>query len=573
LLLELSVSNFGIIEGIQWRLKPGLNVVTGETGAGKSLVVDAVESLLVGKIDADQVRHGAGSSRIEGVFQLPPDENLKELLSDNGLLDEDNLVISCEVGQPGRTQARVNGSAVTRGLLREIGEHLIDVHGQSQHLSLLNKNYHLDFLDAYGHTAALRQRFGGMASELAGAEQELKSLHQAEKDTSRREEFLRFQLEEIERAELEEGEEDELERERVLLSSCEKLKELSFAAYQALAGEDGGVSARDRLNEAVQLLGKLSELEPSREEQRRFLEDSLFGLEEAARELLVYHERLQYDPARLEVVESRLELLRNLKRKYGPTVGGVLEFLETARKELDTMSHSAERKTGLEGRCAQLKMEMGQLAGELSGARSRAAEQLAAQVKRELSDLNMGRVDFAVSICQLPDKDGIPFSGGESVAFTGDGADIVEFLVVTNPGEPYKPLARIASTGEISRFMLALKSALAGADNTPVLIFDEIDIGVGGRSGEIIGKKLWALARDRQVICVTHLPQIAAFADAHYTVHKEMAGERTRSILQVLEGDKRLEEMAVMLSGAQLTDTSRKNASEMLDKAEDWKKG
>jgi DNA repair protein RecN (Recombination protein N) len=575
LLLELKVRNFGIIEEMHWRVNRGLNAVTGETGAGKSLVVDAVDALLAGKAGTEVIRHGADAAVVEGVFDLSGGAYvlLKDFLAENGLDDDESLIIRYEVGRRRRGTVRLNGSAATRSVLRRIGEMLVDIHGQSEHLSLLDRRKQLDILDGYAHALPLRRRFRNAAEKLAAAEKELAALLGREKEGARQQEFLRFQIAEIEEAGLREGEEAELEQERSVLLSGEKLKELSFAAYQALGGEEAaGYSARDRLGEAVRLLKELAELDATRQAQRAYLEEAFYGVEDAARTLRAYHDSLESNPARLEQVETRLELIRALKRKYGDTITGILAFCAEARRQLEGITHSAEKKHELAELRAGIRAEMGQLAAELSRARARAAEVLAAAVQRELADLNMAGVSFAVAIARREDAGGIPFPDGKIYAFHEGGADSAEFLAATNPGEPQKPLAQIASTGEISRFMLALKSALSGADNIPVLIFDEIDIGVGGRSGEVIGRKLWALARDRQVICVTHLPQIAAFADRHYCVRKEVAGERTRSLLETLEGEARERELAVMLAGADYTPSSRESALELLAKAENWKK-
>ena len=412
-------------------------------------------------------------------------------------------------------------------------------------------------------------------TELRKVEQELKALEQDEKERARREEFLRFQLEEISRARLREGEEKELERERGLLASTEKLKSLSYEVYRALYEEDvsrHSAPALDRLNEAVQGMKKVVEIDPALRKQMDFLEETVYGLAEVARDIRAYGDSLEYDPDRLEEVESRLELIRSLKRKYGQTVAEVLDYLARAKKELDRVGHSAERRAQLEAASTCLKQEMGRIGYRLSRERSRAAKKLTTEVKKELRDLNMSQVEFEVSVNQQQAQEGIPFPDGGTYAFSNNGVDAVEFMVSTNPGEPLKPLARIASTGEISRFTLALKGALSGADKIPVLIFDEIDIGIGGRSGEIIGKKLAILARDRQVVCVTHLPQIAAFADAHFSVHKEASGARTVSMLENLEGETRIKELAIMLGGPQYTETSFKNARELRRKAETWKK-
>ena len=576
MLLELMVRDVGIIDEINWRLSTGLNVITGETGAGKSLVIDAVEALLGAKPDEETVRHGADTARIEGVFALSRGANaaqLRDLLAERGIAsDEETLVINCELRRQGRRVIRVNGHAVPRGILQQIGRLLIDVHGQSEHLSLLDKKRHLDFLDSYAHTTGFRASFAGKVAELHQDEQEFRSLIENEKETARREEFLRFQVDEITRAELREGEDEELERERNILVSAEKLKALSYEAYQKLRGDDvPGPSAADTLSEAVSAMKKLAELDPGMKQPLESLEATLYSLEDAARELRAYGDRLEHNPARLEEVESRLELIRDLKRKYGQSITEVLAYQEKAAADLEGISHSSQRRVELEETRSRLKQEMGRMATELSRSRSQAAEQLKTEVRKELQALDMTMVEFDVSIEQHPAEDGIPFPDGGTYAFDSTGADVVEFFISTNPGEPLKPLARIASTGEMSRFMLALKGVLSEVDNTPVLVFDEIDIGVGGRSGEVIGKKLWTLARNHQIICVTHLPQIAAFADSHHRVRKEVSGDRTLSRLDTLDGDARLEEMAAMLAGPDYTQTSLESARELVQKAEEWK--
>lgn len=579
MLLELMVKGLGIIEEINWSLSRGLNVITGETGAGKSLVIEAVETLLAGKIDEEAIRYGANEAQIEGVFALSPDKSipqLRELLAENGLKnDEETLVINCELRRQGRSVIRVNGQAIPKGLLQQIGRFLVDIHGQSEHLSLLDKKYHLDFLDAYAHTLELRHSFTKKAMKLYKANQEWKALVEEEKDLARREEFLRFQLDEISRVKLREGEEEELEKERNVLASCEKLKSLSYEAYQSLHIEDASyssASAIEKLNEAIQTMKKLVDVDSTLQQQLGFLEETLFRLEEAARDIHSYSDSLEYDPKRLEEVESRLDLIRNLKRKYGQTIAEVLAYMGKAEGELEGLSHSSQRRAELEKMCSCLKEEMGRIAIELSKARSGASGKLVIEVEKELQELNMSRVKFEVAITQTQAQEGIPTPDGETYAFNNEGIDTVEFIASTNPGEPLKPLTKIASTGEISRFMLALKGALSRADNIPVLVFDEIDIGVGGRSGETVGKKLWKLAQNRQVICVTHLPQIAAFGDAHYSVHKEVSGARTLSVLDTFQGEARLKELATMLAGPQYTETSLDNARELIQKAESWKK-
>jgi DNA repair protein RecN (Recombination protein N) len=332
-------------------------------------------------------------------------------------------------------------------------------------------------------------------------------------------------------------------------------------------------SAVDRINEALPVFKQMAETDPSLKSRLDSLEEMVHGLEELSREVRSYGENLSYDPQRLEEVQVRLELIRSLKRKYGGSVDGILNYLVKAEAELEGLNYSGERRAQLEEKIGRLKAEMGTLASRLSQERRQSAGKLVAAVKKELADLAMSQVDFDVSVVREPSTDGIPFPDGKIYRFDTTGADVVEFMASTNPGEPLKPLARIASTGEISRFLLALKSALAEADTIPVLIFDEIDVGVGGRSGEVIGRKLWNLSRNHQVICVTHLPQIAAFADAHYNVSKQSADSRTVSTINALQGESRLNELAVMIGGTGYAANSLNAARELMHRAETWKSG
>ena len=572
MLVELKVQDFGIIEDMNWSLGPGLNVITGETGAGKSLVVDAIEALLLGKLDESAIRHGADEARIEGVFSLDREvdySRLAGLLKDNGIESEDTLAINCGLKRQGRGVIRINGQAVTKALLRQIGDLLIDIHGQSEHLSLLNIENHIDVLDAYAHTLDLRSSFSDKAAGLRQVEQQLKALMEAQEKSAQREEFLRFQIDEIQQSKLKEGEEEALAQERRVLSSTEKLKEFSDEAYNVICGGDSesGGSVMERLSEAVRALKKSVEVDSSLKPQLDMLDDMSYRLEDAARDIRSYGEALEHDPKRLDEVELRLELISRLKKKYGQGVDEVFDYLKKAEEELETITHSSEKQAELENRRTSIRDEMGRLVLKLSQARSKAAKKLIARVKAELKDLNMSQVVFDIAITQEKDATGIPGSGGELYKFNDKGIDYVEFMTSTNPGEPVQSLARIASTGEMSRFTLALKGAISEADDIPIMIFDEIDIGVGGRSGEVIGQKLWNLARNRQVICITHLPQIAVYADAHHLVHKETNKGRTVSVIESVEGDIRLKEIAVMLAGPKLSDTSVKSAKELIKKA------
>jgi DNA repair protein RecN (Recombination protein N) len=578
MLEELSVKGFGIIEEIKWRPAHGFNVITGETGAGKSLVVDAVEALLSGQAREEDIRHGSNEALIEGVFNLEKKEareQLLKLLEEKGLKgDDDALLLSADFRRQGRTTPRVNRQAVSRSLLKEISAALVDIHGQSEHLSLLNKSHHLDFLDAYAHTLEKRRIFALKTGELHQMEREIQSLSRNEQELARHIELLNFQIDELKKADLQEGEEEALTQELTLLTSAEKLKAAAYDIYRILYGDENTMNSSsviDKTGEAVPLLKQIVEKDPTLQPKLNYLEDAVSGLEELAREIQTYGDNLNYDPERLEEVQTRLELLKSFKRKYGSTINEMLNYLEKAEKELSGLANSDERRAALEIEREKLRKELGAAASKLSQERNKAARKLETAVKKELAELGMGRVDFIVSITQEQAEGGIPFPDGKSYKFSGHGADDAAFLASTNPGEPAKALDRIASTGEISRFMLALKSALAEADTIPILIFDEIDIGIGGRSGEVIGQKLWKLSLHHQVICVTHLPQIAAFADAQYRVSKQTTGERTASHIETLDKEMRFKELAMMIGGPKYTASALNAATELIESAEEWK--
>jgi DNA repair protein RecN (Recombination protein N) len=576
---ELSVKNFGIIEEIDWKPSAGMNVITGETGAGKSLVVDAVETLLSGQAKAEDIRHGANEAQVEGIFHQDNEEDsqaLQALLVEKGLeSDASTVLLSCEIKRQGRTTPRVNRQAVSRALLKVIGMAMVDIHGQSEHLSLLNKNQHLDYLDAYAHTLEKRRDFAEKSQTLHQMEKEIQSLSRDEQELARHIELLNFQIDEIKKAKLQPGEEETLQKELIILTSAEKLKAASFEIYRLLYGEDNAMtatSALDKVNETLPIMKQIVDTDASLQPKMINLEEVINGIEELAREIQAYGDNLNFDSERLEEVQNRLELIKSLKRKHGGSIEEVLNYLDRAEKELAGLTSSGERREELEKQREQLKKEMGILAAKLTQERTKAAQKIAAAVKKELAELSMGRVDFVVSITQEQSAEGIPLPDGKNYKFSNTGVDDVAFLASTNPGEPAKALDKIASTGEISRFMLALKSALAEADTIPVLIFDEIDIGIGGRSGEVIGRKLWKLARNHQVICVTHLPQIAAFADAQYSVSKKTTRDRTVSTIGPLRGEEREKELAMMIGGPSYTESALQAARELIAKAEAWKK-
>ncbi|HID63090.1 MAG TPA: DNA repair protein RecN [Anaerolineae bacterium] len=448
------------------------------------------------------------------------------------------------------------------GTLERIAQRLVDIHGQSEHLSLLRVREHVNLLDRYAGLWPLRRRVAAKVTALRQVQRELKELLRDERELARRADLLEYQVQEIAAARLEIGEEEELEAERNRLANAERLTELTDEAYRALGeGEEGQASAIDLLGLVVRNLVSLEKIDPSLAERRRVAEEISYQLEDLAQSLRAYRDQVEYDPARLRQVEERLDLIHSLKRKYGDSIEEVLAFGQAARRELEAITHSEERVEELQTEEDRLLHEIGDLAAQLSARRREAGDRLSAAIEAELADLNMERARFGVSIEQSEDANGV-WVGDKRYAFDSTGVDRVEFLIAPNVGEPPKSMAKIASGGETSRLMLALKTVLSAADETPILIFDEIDQGIGGRAGGVVGRKLWSLSPKHQVLCVTHLPQLAGYGDTHYKVDKKIVGERTVASVQELDTDGRLEELAQMLGTA--TETTRQSAREIL---------
>jgi DNA repair protein RecN (Recombination protein N) len=578
-LSELTIQDFAIIDWLHLRFGPGFNVLTGETGAGKSIIIDAVSLLLGGRGETELIRTGADQAIIEGVFALDGEAQatVSPLLEQEGLEGGDPAILTLarEIRREGRNVCRVNGRAVALKVLEGIGQHLVDIHGQTEHLSLMRVREHVDLLDRYGELWPLRDGVAVRVGQLRSVRRELANLRRDERELARRMDLLQYQVSEIEAARLEPGEEEELAQERTRLANAEQLRELADEAYHALyEGGEEQASAVDLLQATARALAGLARLDPTTVSVGEAAETVSYQLEDLAESLRDYRDRIEFNPRRLNQVEERLALIHSLQRKYGDSIEEVLAFADRARRELETIEHSEERIAELEIEEERLLGEIGQRGAELSARRRDAAERLAAGIEAELEELNMARARFGVDLAWRDADDGAylePVSGGEGrrVAFDLTGLDRVEFLVAPNVGEPLKPLVRIASGGETSRLMLALKTVLAQADRTPTLIFDEIDAGIGGRVGAVVGQKLWGLtvgdgakARQHQVLCVTHLPQLACYGDLHFQVSKGIVGDRTVTGALPLDGEQREREIAGMLGT--LTDRTQASAREML---------
>lgn len=569
MLSELHIENFAIIQKLELHFANGLVIVTGETGAGKSILLDAIMSLVGGRVDATMVRSGADRAVLEASFTIPEvtKQEINAVLEREGLDDDENLVtLGREIRSEGRTVARVNGRSVNVGLLKELGNYLVDIHGQAEHLSLLDVRSHLNLLDRYAGVEKELADYRLHYHKLMGIRKELSNLRDLESEAERKSELLKFQADEIDAAALKPGEEEELSGERNRLANAEAL---AASAQQALVLLDEGgpevQSAADALGEVTQLLATLARIDPGRQAVLEQAEGVVSQISDISRDLHNYLEEIEFNPRRLEQVEDRLEVIHQLKRKFGGSIEAVLEFGRQAREQLETISHAEERIIELE---LQEKSVIEQLAnaGEaLSIKRHEAAGNMSQGVETELNDLSMKGAQFEVHFSREKDDHGVPDARGEKVHFDGSGFDQVEFLIAPNPGEGLKPLVKIASGGETSRLMLALKNVLAQADYVPTLIFDEIDQGIGGRVGAVVGEKLWNLSREHQVMCVTHLPQLAAYGGQHFNVHKEVNDGRTNTVVDSLDDNGRIVELAQMTGS--ISESNLNAAREMLVQA------
>ncbi len=568
MLTELRIQDFAIIDELSITLDSGFVVFTGETGAGKSIIIDAVELLLGGRADSAMVRSGSEAALVEGTFLLeaPVDEDVRAILEREALLEDPKyLTLGREIREKGRNICRVNGRTVNLALLRELGELLVDVHGQSEHLSLLRVSEHLNLLDRYAQNEVQRVSFFNVHQKLLEVRQELSELRQQEKDAERRAEMLAFQVNEIEAAALKAGEEDGLLAERSRLANAEQLALLTEQAITALDESlEGQESSTDKLGQAAHALTGLAKVDGSMEAIQAEAQALVERAGELARELRIYRDEIEFDPARLDEVEDRLDLIRGLKRKYGDSIETVLMHAESAQRDLDAITHAEERIQILDAEESQLVRQLGEIGEQLSQIRRQAGDRLQETIASELTELRMPGAQFGVDLQWEEDPEGA-IVGERRVGFSAHGLDHVEFLVAPNPGEGLKPLVKIASGGETSRLMLGLKSVLAQADRTPTLIFDEIDQGIGGRAGAVVGHKLWGLSHNHQVLCVTHLPQLGAFGDQHYKVEKQVEGGRTITLARPLKDAERIPELASMLGG--VTEVNLESAADQLRQA------
>ena len=575
MLTELYIENFALIDKLTVAFAPGLNILTGETGAGKSIVIDAINVLLGERAGTDLVRTGTPRAILQAVFDLTDAPHLLPALAELAVEPEDGLIIfSREVAREGRNLARINGRTCPVSVIRQVGDLLVDLHGQHEHQSLLREEHHIAFLDALGDADFnhVKANVAELARRRSALLQELHDLQTDERDRLRAIDLLAFQVQEIEKAAPTPGEEEELTAERSRLANAEKLHESAAAAYGLLYEGDDGRSVLDALGEAEMQLSALLRYDEALEPLVAALQAASVQISDACHELADYRDRAQFDPERLEEVEERLALLGTLKRKYGESIDAVLAYAEEKRAELNRLAHHEERLEEIATEIARTEKVLAERALRLSASRAALAERLAADVQAELAELGMPKAVFTIDISRQPQEHGLPV-GGERVAVTAQGIDVVAFHISANPGEPPKPLAKIASGGELSRIMLALKAVSARGAGVPTLIFDEIDTGIGGRTAEVVGEKLAQVARYAQVISVTHLAQLAFYADRHFLLEKETIGERTISRMRELSDDERVDELARLQAGGRVSDAVLAHVRSVLEEIRGQKSG
>jgi DNA repair protein RecN (Recombination protein N) len=563
MLVDLSIRNFAIIDELTVTFSRGLNILSGETGAGKSIIINAVNLILGDRAAGDLIRTGEDEAVVEAVFILPDRNPIHEFLFEKGIENTpEGLIIRRVISRAGKNRIFINGAQVTLATLGEVGEELINISGQHEHQTLLVPDRHIDIIDAYKRLMPMRDEMGGAVKRLKGLLDEFTSHSMSEDEKARRIDFLKFQIAEIEEAKLVAGEEDGLKSERDLLVNAERLFRSAEEGHQLLYGMEG--SAAERIGAAVSRLKEIAEIDKGLAGLAESLADALYAVQDAGKELSAYASRVSFDPDRLEEIEARLKLIGGLKKKYGSTVEEVLAFLERARSEYAGIERGEERIEELKREIDAQKKRALELATALSQRRKEAAREFAGAVEAEVASLNMSGTQFVVSIRPIaagPADD--PAAGG--FLLTPRGIDKVEFLISPNVGEEPRPMSRIASGGELSRILLAMKKTLAATQVIPTLIFDEVDAGIGGATAEVVGKKLKEVSAYQQVICITHLAQIAGFADTHYTVAKSTRDGRTVTSMERLSADERVMEIARMLSGEKITETTINHAKEIIE--------
>jgi len=543
----LHIENIAVIECADISFDAGFNILTGETGAGKSIVIDAISAILGERAYRDMIRTGSNKASVRAVFTDVPELDWFE---ENAVAYDPETIIQREVYLDGKNICRVNGSLVTVSILRKLGIQLINIHGQHDSASLFDENNHLAFLDDFAANEALRQEYAEKYQMVAELRRQIESMTMDESEKLRRMETLRYQIEEISKADLETGEDEALEARRKILQNAEKLSDGINTAVECLYGSDDTDGASSLLAEAERELARLSRYTEAFSQLHEKVADLMYQVQDVAEEVRDARDDLSYSADELEQIEARLDVIHRLRRKYGITCADILAYLERAKTELDEIEFADYHLERLKSKLSKAEKSAWDAAKKLRKSRLTGAEALSKQILTELAQLDMPKVQFS---CEFTETE-----------LTTNGADLVAFYMSANAGEALKPLSKVASGGELARIMLAMKNVLAEQDQVSTLIFDEVDTGVSGRAAQKVAEKLRSVARTKQVLCVTHLPQLAALASTHLLIAKEERGGRTYTTVTPLDLEGRKRELARIIGGASITETTLKSAEEML---------
>ena len=544
----LHIENIAVIECADISFDAGFNILTGETGAGKSIVIDAISAILGERAYRDMIRTGSNKASVRAVFTEVPE---LKWFQDNGVEYDPETIIQREIYLDGKNVCRVNGTLVTVSILRKLGLQLINIHGQHDSASLFDENNHLNYLDAFADNEQLQTTYADAYASVLKLQREIDRISMDEGEKLRRMETLRYQIEEISKADLQSGEDEELEERRKILQNAEKLSDGINAAVECLYGGDDTDGAASLLAEAERDLARLSRYTDAFSELHEKIADLMYQVQDAAEEVRDARDDLSYSADELERIEARLDVIHRLRRKYGTTCTDILEYLEKARQELDEIEFADDHVERLKGKLEKAEAVAWSAANALRATRKNAAKLLTDQILTELTQLDMPKVQFSCEFTELE--------------LTHSGADAVAFYMSANAGEALKPLSKVASGGELARIMLAMKNVLAQQDQVATLIFDEVDTGVSGRAAQKVAEKLRSVAKTKQVLCVTHLPQLAALANTHLLIAKEERGGRTYTTVTPLDLEGRKRELARIIGGANITETTLKSAEEMLN--------
>ncbi|PZF89576.1 DNA repair protein RecN [Listeria ivanovii] len=557
MLQEMTIKNFAIIESLSLSFREGMTVLTGETGAGKSIIIDALGLLVGGRGSTDFIRHGEERLELQGLFALAED-NLacRDALLEHGIdATDDMVVLERSLFRSGKNSCRINGKLVTTVLLRQIGSKLIDIHSQHEHQELMNEEFHLSLLDRFAadKIKPALTKYQAKFKEYQSISKEWQNWTKNERELAQRLDMLHFQQKEIENANLQAGEEDRLLEQKNILANFEKLNENLQGAYTAIQGEPGGL---EFIGEAMRQMDSAASIHTDYKAVSEAISSSYYMLEDSMSQIRQSLDQLEFQPEELNQIESRLNDLNQLKRKYGKTIEDIIHYEQEISSEMEKLTDSESHVGHLETKLANLKAELTKQAAILTDIRKKAATTLEKQIKQELNQLYMEKAIFSVRF------------ETEKMELTETGQDSIVFYMSTNPGEPLKPLAKIASGGELSRMMLALKTIFSRHQGITSIIFDEVDTGVSGRVGQAIAEKIYAVSVGSQVLCISHLPQVAAMANHHYYITKKVQNKRTTTSVTILTGDEKVEEISRMIAGIEVTELTKQHAKEMIEQAE-----